>query len=208
MRLSAFLLSAAVAFVLGLSPRDDEGFQPLVRGDDPKQFELVGIGPETIKIADGEIRVTGQPNGYFATKDSFRNYVLRFEWKYDRPDNLKSDADFDGNSGLLIHIAGPHKVWPDCIEVQLANPDAGHIFKVGKAEFQGTKDAAAQKRAIKPVGQWNEEEVICKDGSVVCKINGVEVARGDGAKPDHGQIAWQSEGRPIRFRNLRIKPLD
>jgi hypothetical protein len=75
-------------------------------------------------------------------------------------------------------------------------------------KFQGKKDLAAQRKAIKPVGEWNEEEVTCKDGSIACKINGIEVARGTGADPDRGQIGWQSEGRPIRLRNLMIKKLD
>ncbi len=87
------------------------------------------------------------------------------------------------------------------------NRDAGNIFALG-GKFQGKKDADAQKKAIKPVGQWNQEEVTCRDGTIVCKINGIEVARGTGAQPDQGQIGWQSEGSPIRFRNLRIKTLD
>ena len=68
-----------------------------------------------MSIHDGEVRVSGKPDGYFATRDSYRNYVLRFEWMYERPSGLSSDASFRGNSGLLIHIAGPHKVWPVCI---------------------------------------------------------------------------------------------
>ena len=183
-------------------------FVPLVSGDDPSQFALVGIGPDTIKIADGVVQISGRPNGYFATKRSYRNYVLRFDWMYERPEGLKSDAGYGGNSGLLIHISGPDKVWPKCTEVQLANADAGHIFAINGAKFQGAKDAEAQKRAIKPVGEWNEEEVTCRDGTIVCKINGVEVDRGKGADPDSGRIGWQSEGAPIRFRKLMIRVLE
>jgi hypothetical protein len=187
---------------------DDEGFQPLVQGSDPAQFELVGIGPETIRIDGGEVVISGKPNGYFATKRAYRNYVLRFDWKYDRPEGLESDAKFNGNSGLLVHIQPPHKVWPQCVEVQLENKDAGHIFAINGSKFRGKKDPEAQKRAIKPVGEWNHEEVVCQDGAIICKINGVEVDRGTGATPDEGTIGLQSEGRPIRFRKLLIKPLD
>src|SRR5215213_10578538 len=183
----------------------EDDFVAVVKGTDPAQFELVGIGPETLKIVDGEVRVSGKPNGYFATKEVHRNYVLRFDWMYERPANFAPEARFRGNSGLLIHIQKPHKVWPKSIEVQLANSDAGHIFAINGSKFAGQKDAAAQKRAIKPVGEWNEEEVTCRDGKVTCKINGIEVDRGTGAAPDSGQIAWQSEGGAIRFRNLRIK---
>jgi len=203
-------LGFAVVILVAVSPfahAEEAGFTPLLKGDDVNAFQLVAIGPDTMTIKDGVIHISGKPNGYFATKDSYKNYVLKFDWMYERPEGLESEAKFDGNSGLLVHINGPHKVWPKCIEVQLANRDAGNIFALG-GKFQGKKDAEAQKKAIKPVGEWNEEEVTSQDGSIVCKINGEEVARGTGAQPDHGQIGWQSEGRPIRFRNLRIKTLD
>jgi hypothetical protein len=210
MRPTPLRLALAFVSVLVLSARaaDDAGFKPLVRGSDPAQFELVVITPATLQIDNGQVAVSGMPNGYFATKDSYRNYVLKFDWMYERPESLASEAEFTGNSGLLVHIEPPHKVWPKCIEVQLQNKDAGNIFAIQGAKFQGKKDADAQKKAIKPVGQWNQEEVTCKDGEIVCKINGIEVARGTGATPDHGQIGFQSEGKPIKFRNMMIKPLD
>lgn len=186
----------------------DDGFVPLVQGDDPGQFDLVGIGTDTLKIEGGVIAVSGKPNGYFATKKSYHNYILRFDWRYERPDNLDNEAKFRGNSGLLVHITGPDKVWPQCIEVQLANTDAGYIFAIFGSKFTGKKDAEAQKKAVKPVGQWNEQEVICRDGKITCKINGVEVAAGTGASPAEGRIGWQSEGSAITFRNLKIKTLD
>ncbi len=205
MRISLVFASLVLGPLGALAARADE---PLVNGDDIAQFELVGIKADTISIKDGEVRLTGKPNGYFATKKSYKNYVLTFEWMYERPDGLESDAKFNGNSGLLIHISGEHKVWPKCVEVQLANSDAGHIFAIGGSKFSGKKDAEAQKKAIKPVGQWNVEEVTCKDGAIVCKINGTEVDKGTGASPDEGPIGWQSEGSPIRFRKVRIKVLD
>ncbi len=192
-----------------LAPAAENDFQPLVHGTDPTQFLLVGIKPETIQIRDdGTIRLTGEPSGYFATKKSYKNYILRFEWMYERPEDLKSDEEFKGNSGLLIHIQEPHKVWPKCVEVQLFNKDAGNTFAINGAKFDGRKDAEAQEKAIKPVGQWNLEEVTCKDGLISCTINGIPVARGVGATPDHGQIGFQSEGAPIQFRGIMIKELD
>jgi hypothetical protein len=94
-----------------------------------------------------------------------------------------------------------------CIEAQLANSDAGNTFAIFGAKFRGKKDAAAQKKAIKPVGEWNVEEVTCRGDQITCKINGVEVATGTGAMPDGGRIGWQSEGSPIQFRNIQIKKL-
>jgi hypothetical protein len=179
---------------------------PIVRGTDPAQFELIGLGVESISIVDGEVRLTGTPLGYFATKQEYRDYVLSFEWKYDRPEGLKSDAEFRGNSGLLVHLARPHKVWPTCIQVQLAQADPGAIFAMGEARIRGTVDSEAQQKATRPVGQWNRTEVTCRAGTISCLLNGVEVAQAEGASPDRGSIGWQSEGRPIRFREIKIRP--
>lgn len=199
---------AALAILGQAAAGDDEGFVPLVEGTDPAQFELVGFGADTIKISpEGEIRLSGEPNGYFATKKPYHNYILRFDWMYERPSDLVDDAKFEGNSGLLLHIEGPHKVWPKCVEAQLFNRDAGRTFAIQGAKFDGTHDKAAQQKAIKPVGEWNSEEVRCHDGAITTTINGVKVAEGKGATPDAGTIGWQSEGAPIRFRNVRIQPL-
>lgn len=204
-----FLVGVGLAVTLAVQGNLPAGeVKPLLKGNDVGQFTMVGIGPETVSIRDGEVRVSGTPDGYFATREPYKNYVLRFEWMYERPEGLASEASFQGNSGLLLHIAGPPKVWPRCIEAQLMNADAGHLFGVGGAAFEGRKDAEAQKKAINNVGQWNSQEVTSKDGHLVCKVNGVEVSRGKAASTDGGPIGWQSEGAPIRFRNLTIEPLD
>jgi len=210
MRLASVSIAVvAVVWVgVGLAAEDEEGFTPLVRGDDPAKFELVKIGPETISIEDGVVRLTGKPTGYFATRDRYQNYVLRFEWMYERPENLASDEEFRGNSGVLLNIQGEPKVWPRSIEFQLANREVGKVYPIGGARCDGRWDRDAYAKAIKPVGQWNREEVTCRNGEMTCTLNGVEVTRGSHAQPDRGQIGWQSEGAPIRFRNLEIKRLD
>ncbi len=180
---------------------------PVLRGADPAQFDLVGIGPGSIAIVDGEVRLTGRPLGYLATKEVYGDFALSFEWKYDRPADLRSDAGFRGNSGVLLRIAGPPRVWPRCVQIQLAQADPGAIFLVGDGRFEGRMDHAAREKATRPVGEWNRAEVTCRGRQVVCALNGVEVARGEGDLADRGPIGWQSEGQPVRFREIRIGAL-
>ncbi len=208
----AALLTLLIAFAGRAHPpgQDEKDFTPLVRGADVQQFRLVEINTDTISISEGgEVALTGRPNGYFATKESYRDYILRFEWKYDRPAELADDASFDGNSGVLLHIREPHKVWPACVEAQLMNRDAGHIFGIAGGKFTSRRSdlerQAAQKKAIKPVGQWNKMEVQCEAGAIRVWVNDVLIDEGDSAEPADGPIGFQSEGRPIRFRNLRIQ---
>jgi Domain of Unknown Function (DUF1080) len=201
-------LAAPMLIGLGLSALASDDFKPLVRGQDASQFNLVEIGPRAIAIVDGEVRLAGKPEGYFATKKEYKNYVLKFEWMYERPEGLKSDADFDGNSGLLLHIEGELKVWPKSIEFNLQNKEVGRIYPIEGATFDGTWDVDAAQKAVRPVGQWNREEVTSRDGELTCTLNVVVVTRGKGASPGRGRIGWQSEGVPIRFRKLVVKELD
>jgi 3-keto-disaccharide hydrolase len=202
-------LACLVTLMLGLSSSSPEPGEAvaLIKGTDPSQFELVGIGADSIAIESGEIRLTGKPLGYFATRQEYKDYVLTFEYKYDRPEGLKADADFRGNSGVLVHVTRPHKVWPSCVQVQLAQFDPGAIFAVGASKFRGESDPVAQKSAVKAVGEWNKMQVTCQGGKITSLLNGAEVAKGEKSEPDKGAIGWQSEGQPIRFRDLRIKSL-
>lgn len=173
-------------FVKIFNGKDMSGFKTTVSGKDKNPFE----------VKDGVIDVSGNPAGYFYTDKSYKNYILRFDWKF-----LK-----DGNSGLLIHIQEPHKIWPKSVEVQGMQKDHGNIFAIGGAKGTFKKNAAAQKEAIK-IGEWNTTEVISENGKLTAKVNGVEVSSGEGDLRE-GPLGWQSEGAPLQFKNIRIKVLD
>src|SRR5215510_6794641 len=94
----------------------ETGFKPLFNGKDWSGFKPVlpaGADPaNTWRVENGVLICSGKPNGYLVTEKSYRNYVLRFDWKYVRPAGLESDEKFNGNSGCLVHITGEHKIWP------------------------------------------------------------------------------------------------
>jgi hypothetical protein len=210
-------LAAFAAVVVGgavrADPKDAKGFKPLFNGKDFTgwQFEL-GKGGEpgkTFQVKDGIIVVSGKPNGYFYTDKDYKNYVLRYDWQYKRPAKLTDDKEFKGNSGCLVHIQPPQKVWPKCVEVQGMNLNHGMILYVSgakgleKAKF----DRAAKDKATRPVGEWNTTEIVCKaDGSVSAKINGTPVSSGKSDLTE-GRIGFQSEGAEIHFKNILIKEM-
>jgi hypothetical protein len=180
----------------------DRDFAPLLAGDDPDQLMVVGLKKDAVTIRDGEIRLGGPDHGYVATGESYRNYVLQFDWMYE-PHHAQPA---DGNSGLLVHIQGPPKVWPRSLEVQVWYKDFGSFYTLGGGRFNPQKDDwAARDKVIQPPGTWNSQEVICSGGTITVKLNGIEYASGLGAEPSEGQIGWMFEGSPIRFRNVRIK---
>jgi Domain of Unknown Function (DUF1080) len=214
-------LSLAVAFALlafgparAAEEKADAGFVKLFDGKDFAGWSFVLKGKDakpgtTFTIADGVIVCDGKQPGYIVSDKSLKNYVIKYDWKYARPRDLEDEEKFLGNSGLLVHIQGlPEKgVWPRCLEIQGMNKNHGMLLNVSGAKGTGYKfDAAALKKARKPVGEWNTTEATLQDGKVTVKVNGAEVASG---KTDltEGPIGFQSEGAEIHFRNIRVKEL-
>ena len=204
-------LALSLAIVAGPSPaagteEKEEGFKPLGNSKHMSDYDLVGAPASTWTVDDDVIKCSGKPNGYFATKKSFKNFALRFDFKYARPAGLEDDSKFDGNSGYLIYITGEHKVWPKSIEVQGLNRDAGKIFNIAGFPSIKAKDYPdARKKALKPVGEWNKMEIISKDGALTSILNGTKVGESEPGEFKEGPIGFQSEGAEIHFRNLRIK---
>ena len=198
LRLVALALCAASAGALiSSATAGEEGFVALFNGTDLSGWKTVPPkAGETFTVKDGAIIVSGKPNGYFYTDKSYKNYVLRYDWKFIK----------DGNSGLLVHIQGDHKVWPKSVEVQGMQKDHGNIFAIGGAKGEFNVDKKAQKKAIK-VGDWNTTEVLSKNGELTSRINGIEVSAGK-SDLSEGPFGFQSEGTELHFKNIKIKVLD
>jgi hypothetical protein len=183
------------------------GFVRVFNGTDLAGLQFAGVTKDAFQVEDGVLICKGSPAGYWYTDKSYKNYILRFDWRYKRPDGLDKDSDFKGNSGYLIHITGDHKVWPKCVEVQGMNADAGNIFAIGGAKITGKKDAEVQKAAINPVGEWNRMEITSVNGTLISRVNGQVVSFGTNGDLMSGPIGFQSEGAEIHWRNVRIREL-
>lgn len=195
----------------------DEGWIKLFNGKDftgwkkfldPKKE----ADPEKIwTIKDGAIICEGSVNGYLVTDKEYENYALRLQWRW-------GDKVTRGrNSGVFVHVSGPDKIWPKAIEAQLMADHAGDFWlvdnfklavdpkrqdpKVARHYFR-TKDGVE-----KPVGEWNQYEIICKGDTIKLIVNGQVVNEGTGAEAKKGKILLQSEGAEIHFRNVELKPI-
>lgn len=201
---NCLLLAVLASCLTSLTRAEDDGFSPLLTGESLDAFEVVGLDKGSAVVKDGEIRLSGKSQGYVATKEEYRNYVLRFDWLYEKHHAKPSD----GNSGLLLHVQGPGKVWPQSIEAQIWYKEYGSFYTLDGGKFNPKKDdPGGRNKALKPLGEWNSQEVVCRDGAITLTVNGFEYASGVAADPDHGKIAWMFEGSPIRYRKLKIKIL-
>jgi hypothetical protein len=204
---------AGITGLRGSAAAGDDGFVSLFNGKDLAGWKTFvggkGKAAKTFYVEDGAIIVSGSPAGYFYTDKSYKNYVLRFDWRYKRPDSLVDDEKFNGNSGLLMHIQPPQKIWPKSIEVQGMNRNHGMLIPVSGAKIIGksTFEGAALKKIRKPVGEWNTTEVTSQDGGITAKVNGTLISSGKGNLTE-GPFGFQSEGAELHFKNIKIKVLD
>jgi hypothetical protein len=217
--LLAGLLGLAIISLTSAEEGKEDGFKPLFNGKDLKGWKFVMADPKadpakTFLVKNKVLHVTGVPRGYIYTDKSYKDYVIRFDWRYERPEGLKDDLTYQGNSGLLVHIQEPGKrynpkgVWPRCVESQGRHADHGKIFYMGvKASDPASDkyDKKAKDKVVRKVGEWNTTEVTCKaDGTIEAKINGTKVSSGKSPLTS-GPIGFQSEDAVIEFRKIEIK---
>ncbi len=205
------LYPAILPFLLLAAPQGDEkGFVPLFNGKDLSglkfQFEAKDVDPtKTFSVKDDALVCTGTPNGYWYTEKPYRDFTLRFHWRYKRPEGLTDEEKFPGNSGYLLFIT-EHKIWPKSIEVQGMNREVARIIPIEcKDETKFTTDAEARKKALKPVGEWNSMEIVAKGGRIEARLNGTLISTVTQHPFKEGAIGFQSEGAEIHWRNVRIR---
>jgi type 1 glutamine amidotransferase len=204
-------LLGGIRYAAGLVPArcapastDREGWISLFNGRDLDGFRVVVDGTEaspgtTFTVRDGTIQISGQPKGYLATLGSYRNYVLRYDWRF-------ADPVGTDNSGLLVHIQQRTHTgtWPTCVEVQGMQSDAATLIPLGAPNARVANDKAAVTRALRP-GDWNTTEVVSADGTLDTRLNGVPIGTGH-TDLREGPVGWQSEGAVLQMRDIRIRP--
>jgi hypothetical protein len=205
----------------GAAQEVEPGFEPLFNGKDFTGMKFFfGEGKtepgETFRVADGAIVCSGRPNGYWYTEKKYKDFTLRFSYRYaipnplperlKGPDGKFDESKFGGNSGYLFYLT-QHQVWPRSIEVQGMNRDVLGLIAIGKFPVKKLfEDKEARARARKPVGEWNDIEIASKGGKMTCSLNGVKVSEFGEFEPFESVIAFQSESAEIHWKNVRIKP--
>jgi len=190
----------------------------LFNGQDLDNWNIVvdsedGEPKDLFYVEDGVMHTLGSPFGYIRTKESYSNYKLHVEWKW---------TDEPTNSGVLINVQGKELIFPHCIEAQLMNGKAGDIVLMGKGAGITVEDTdymveseenrylsipKFEESSEKAAGEWNSYDITSVDGTLELYVNGVLQNKGSGMTLTEGNIALQSEGSPLQFRNIYLQPL-
>jgi hypothetical protein len=159
-------------------------------------------------VEEGHLVCRGEPAGYLRTARPYRDYLLTLDWRFDPVTRAA------GNSGVLLRVVGPDKIWPRSVEAQLLSGSAGDFWNI--ADFpmhvDATRTRGRNTRRLatneNPVGAWNRYEIELDGGDLELRVNGrvLNLAREVAHWP--GAIALQSEGAVIHFRDVRLWPIE
>lgn len=162
-------------------------------------------------VKDGVIETVGTPVGYLRTKNEFSNYRLHVEWRY---------PEKEVNSGIMLHVTGPDKIWVTHYQANLKHQNVGDFVVHGVGEkatirekeyISTEKDKPAVPKLNpsneKPAGEWNSYDIVCKGNTIEIKVNGLLQNTATNCSLTKGAIALQTEGCKIQFRNLWIEKI-
>ncbi len=153
--------------------------------------------------------------GNLYTKEQFDNFVFRFEFM------LTPGA----NNGLGIRTPLEGDAAYGGMELQILDNEAPIYKDLQVYQYHGSVYGVipAKRGYLKPVGEWNYQEVVADGDNIKVILNGTTILDGnireaskngtiDGR--DHpgllnktGHIGFLGHGSQVKFRNIRVKPL-
>jgi hypothetical protein len=218
--LTAALFFASALALVAAEPKSEEGFKPLFNGKDLTGWVYgTGAGKMSGKgyqvTSDGVVYCTKEDGGNLFTEKDYENFVLRFEFKLER----------DGNNGIGVHSPIEGNVSYDGIEIQILDdegPKHKGIIKPWQHHGSVYGAVAAKPGALKPVGEWNEEEIVVDGRKIKVTLNGTVIVDTDldrdvtdpkvlkehpGLQRKTGRIGLLGHGTRVEFRNMQVKEL-
>ncbi|MDD4823569.1 MAG: DUF1080 domain-containing protein, partial [Bacteroidales bacterium] len=153
--------------------------------------------------------------GNLYTVDEYGNFNFRFEFM------LTPGA----NNGLGIRTPLDGDAAYVGMELQILDSESPIYADLQPYQYHGSVYGIipAKRGFLKPVGEWNTQEVIANGNHITVILNGTVIVDGDIAKatkngtPDHrehpglfnkkGHIGFLGHGSLVKFRNIRVKPL-
>lgn len=176
------------------------------------------VGNKTDYVAeDGMIIIYPDKggSGNLFTEKEYADFIFRFEFQ------LTPGA----NNGLGIRAPLEGDAAYKGMELQIIDNTADKYKELHDYQYHGSVYGVipAKRGFLKPVGEWNEQEVIAEGDNIKVILNGETIVDGNlkearkggtidgkkhpGLKNKKGHIGFLGHGDLVRFRSIRIKEL-
>lgn len=214
---SSLALVAGISLLAACATAQREtGFVSLFDGQTLDGWKLIGKSGDGYGVKDGVIYCARGGGGNLLTEKEYSDFIFRFEFKLE-----------DGsNNGVGIRAPADGDAAYMGMEIQILDEGAADRGKWGKlrpAQYHGSiyDVVAARKGALKPVGEWNEQEITAIGRRIKVVLNGQTITDADlneitdpaiirkhpGLFRDRGHIGFLGHNDYLEFRNIRIKEL-
>jgi hypothetical protein len=192
---------------------DQADFKPVFNGKD-----LTGWtgATDSYSAVDGSLKCTGGTHGNLFTDDTYDNFIVRLEFKLPPGGNNglairapKTEGDIAYEGMELQVLDHTHPKYKDLHDYQFH----GSLYGLAPAQHDGY---------LRPVGEWNYEQVKVDGDNIVVELNGSEILNTSiskaaekpmdgkehpGASRKEGHFGFLGHQDPVEFRNIRIKRL-
>jgi hypothetical protein len=199
---------------LGGPPAEEKGFLSLFDGQ-----TLAGWtgATDAYKVEDGAIVCVPGTAGNLLTEKEYADFVLRFEFQLTAGANngigIRCPRQAKGN----LHLEG--------IELQVLDNTAEKYQTLKPYQYHGSVYGIvpAKREFLKPVGEWNSQEVTVQGRKIKVVLNGETIVDCDldeatqngtldgaehpGLKRTTGHIGFLGHGDRVAFRNIRLRDL-
>jgi hypothetical protein len=153
--------------------------------------------------------------GNLYTKKEYDNFVFRFEFQ------LTPGA----NNGLGIRTPMEVDAAYHGMELQILDNDAPMYKDLEEYQFHGSVYGVipAKRGFLKPLGEWNYQEVVADGDNIKITLNGTTILDGNireaskngtldgkdhpGLLNKSGHIGFLGHGSVVKFKNIRVKQL-
>jgi len=174
-------------------------------------------------VEDGAIVVRQGTGGNLLTKKEYGNFIFRCEFKLPP----------GGNNGVGIRCVGVNAdlSFQGGTEIQMLDNSAEMYKELQPYQYHGSiygvvpaKRNAEKNDYLKPVGEWNYQEIICLGPKIIVILNGEMIVNADisefktkptidgrehpGLHREKGYIGFLGHNDPVQLRNIRIKSWD
>jgi hypothetical protein len=175
-----------------------------------------------ICLTEKKQRTPGSGGGDLVTDKEYGDFDLKLEWKIAK----------NGNSGIIFYVVEDPTKYKESyntgMEMQVLDNEGHPDGKLIRHRAGDLYDLiSSSKESVKPVGEWNDVEIISKNGKLQLFLNGTNVVTtqlwddnwrsmlanskfknmiGFGTFKK-GKIALQDHSNMVCYRNIKIKEL-
>jgi sialate O-acetylesterase len=169
------------------------------------------------RIVDGciDVDASGTAVGNLYTKDEYADFIFRFEFQLTPAAN--------NGVGIRAPMEGDNAY--NAMEIQILDCENPEYDRIAPYQHHGSVYGVipAGHGGMKPVGEWNEEEIYAGGDHIRVTLNEAVILDGNireaskNGTPDgnghpgllnkSGHIGFLGHGSPLKFRNIRIKTL-